>query len=168
MKMKLKLILLASALLLFTSAVQLDAQTIPDVTVENMKGVKVSAKTICLAGKPTVVSFWATWCKPCIRELDAVSEVLEDWREEIDFRFAAVSIDDARTVSSARSFVYARGWDGIDFFFDSNAELRRRLNVSSIPYVLIYDAEGKLVYSHMGFHSGVEEEIFSQLKKIAE
>ena len=160
--------LVTAALLLFTSAVQLDAQSIPDVTVENMKGVKVSAKTICLAGKPTVVSLWATWCKPCIRELDAVSEVLEDWREEVDFRYAAVSIDDARTVSSARSFVSARGWDGIDFFFDSNAELRRRLNVSSIPYVLIYDAEGKLVYSHMGFHSGVEEEIFSQLKKIAE
>lgn len=155
-----------AALLLFTPAVQLSAQTIPDVSVENMKGVKVSAKTICLADKPTVVSLWATWCKPCIQELDAVSEVLEDWKKEVDFRFAAVSIDDARAVSKARTYASARGWEGMDFFFDSNAELRRELNVSSIPYVLIYDASGKLIYSHVGYHPGGEEEILAQLKKI--
>lgn len=166
--MKIDLMLVAAALLFSFSTVQLRAQSIPDVTVENMKGVKVSAKTICLEDKPTVVSLWATWCKPCIQELDAVSEVLEDWKEDVDFRYVAVSIDDARTVSKARTYASARGWDGIDFFFDSNAELRRKLNVSSIPYVQIYDASGKLVYSHVGYHPGGEEEIFSQLKKIAE
>lgn len=166
--MKRESMLVLTALLLFISAVQLRAQPIPDVTVENMKGVKVSAKTICLAGKPTVVSLWATWCKPCIQELDAVSEVLEDWREELDFRFVAVSVDDARAISKARTYASARGWDGIDFFFDSNAELQRKLNVSSIPYVLIYDSSGKLVYSHVGYLPGGEEEIFSELKKIAE
>lgn len=166
--MKIESMLVMVALLLLTSAVQLRAQTIPDVSVENMKGVKVSAKTICLADKPTVVSLWATWCKPCIQELDAVSEVLEEWKKEVDFRYAAVSIDDARAISRARSFASGRGWDGMDFFFDSNAELRRELNVSSIPYVLIYDAGGKLVYSHVGYHPGGEEEILTQLKKITE
>lgn len=164
--MKIESIMLTAALL-FISAVQLTAQTIPDVTVENMKGDKVSSTTIFQEDKPTVISLWATWCKPCIQELDAVSEVLEEWREELEFNFAAVSIDDARAASKARTFASGRGWDGIGVFFDVNGDFRRALNVNQIPHVLIYDSSGKQVYSHSGYVPGGEEEIFTRLKQIS-
>lgn len=165
--MKIESIVLTAALLLYVSAVQLTAQTIPDVTVESVDGVKVSSKTICQEDKPTVISFWATWCKPCIQELDAVSEVLEEWKEELEFNFAAVSIDDARAASKARAFASGRGWDGIGLFFDVNGDFRRALNVNQIPHVLIYDSSGKLVYSHSGYVPGGEEDIFTRLKQIS-
>lgn len=164
--MKIESIMLTAALL-FISAVQLTAQTIPDVTVENMKGDKVSSTTIFQEDKPTVISLWATWCKPCVQELDAVSEVLEDWKEEIEFSYAAVSIDDARAASKARTFASGRGWEGIDIFFDVNGDFRRALNVNQIPHVLIYDASGKLVYSHSGYVPGGEEDILTRLKQIS-
>lgn len=165
--MRIESIVLTAALL-YISAVQLPAQTIPDVTVENMKGEKVSSATIFQEEKPTVISLWATWCKPCVQELDAVSEVLEEWKEELEFNCVAVSIDDARAASKARTFASGRGWDGIGIFFDVNGDFRRAVNVNQIPHVLIYDANGKLVYSHSGYVPGGEDDIFTRLKQISE
>ena len=68
---------------------------IPSVKVENTKGAQVNTSSLINHKTPMIISFWATTCKPCIRELDAINEQLPDWLEEANFRVVAVSTDDS-------------------------------------------------------------------------
>ncbi len=152
------------AISLFVSALAL-AQ-VPSVKVENMKGESFDTKALMEAGKPMIVSFWSTSCKPCIRELDAIYDALPDWKEVVDFNVVAVSTDDSRLLSKARSFAEGRGW-GEDYIllFDKNQDFMRAMNVSQVPHVFVFDAKGKIVYSHTSYLPGNENELLEALKK---
>ena len=117
-------------------------------------------------GKPAIISFWSTSCKPCIRELDAIYDALPDWKETADFNVVAVSTDDSRLLAKARSFSEGRGW-GEDFIllFDKNQDFMRAMNVSVVPHVFVVDAKGKVVYSHTSYIPGNEVELLEAVKK---
>ena len=154
--------LLTVALLISTAAFT----QVPSVTVEDAKGEAVDTKEIISEGVPTIVSFWSTICKPCIRELDAIYDALPDWMEEADFRVVAVSTDDSRLLAKAKSFAEGRGW-GEDFtlLFDKNQDFMRAMNVSVVPHVFVFDANGNIVYSHTSYVPGGELEVFEAVKK---
>ena len=155
-------LLFAISFLVFTSAF---AQ-VPSVKVENAKGESIDTKFLVEAGKPMIVSFWSTSCKPCIRELDAIYDALPDWKDVVDFNVVAVSTDDSRLLAKARSFSEGRGW-GEDYLllFDKNQDFMRAMNVSQVPHVFVLDAKGKVVYSHTSYLPGGENELFAALKK---
>jgi cytochrome oxidase Cu insertion factor (SCO1/SenC/PrrC family) len=77
------------------------AAQVPSVTVENSKGEAFNTKTLLNDGKPMILSFWSTSCKPCIRELDAIYDAMPDWLEEADFKVVAVLTDDCRLLAKA-------------------------------------------------------------------
>ena len=139
---------------------------VPSVKVENSKGESFDTKTLLEAGKPMIISFWSTSCKPCIRELDAIYDALPDWKEEADFNVVAVSTDDSRLLEKARSFAEGRGW-GEDYIllFDKNQDFMRAMNVSQVPHVFVLDAKGKVVYSHTSYLPGGEAELIAAVKK---
>lgn len=155
---------LVLSLALFVSAIA--AAQVPSVTVENAKGEAVNTKSLLEDGTPIIVSFWSTSCKPCIRELDAIYDVLTDWKEEADFRVVAVSTDDSRLLAKAKSFAQGRGW-GEDYtlLFDKNQDFMRAMNVSVVPHVFVIDGKGKVVYSHTSYVPGNELELFEAVKK---
>lgn len=155
---------LVLSLALFVSAIA--AAQVPSVTVENAKGEAVNTKSLLEEGTPMIVSFWSTSCKPCIRELDAIYDVLPDWKEEADFRVVAVSTDDSRLLAKAKSFAQGRGW-GEDYtlLFDKNQDFMRAMNVSVVPHVFVIDGKGKVVYSHTSYVPGNELELFEVVKK---
>lgn len=142
------------------------AAQVPSVVVENSKGESFDTRSLLDEGKPMIISFWSTSCKPCIRELDAVYDALPDWLEEADFRVVAVSTDDSRLLAKAKSFSEGRGW-GEDFvlLFDKNQDFMRAMNVSVVPHVFVVDAKGKVVYSHTSYVPGNELELFQAIKK---
>ena len=142
------------------------AAQVPSVTVENAKGEAFNTKTLLKEGKPMIISFWSTSCKPCIRELDAIYDALPDWKETADFNVVAVSTDDSRLLAKARSFSEGRGW-GEDFIllFDKNQDFMRAMNVSVVPHVFVVDAKGKVVYSHTSYIPGNEVELLEAVKK---
>lgn len=152
------------SLALFVSAIA--AAQVPSVTVENVKGEAFNTKELLKEGTPMIVSFWSTSCKPCIRELDAIYDALPDWKEEADFRVVAVSTDDSRLLSKAKSFTEGRGW-GEDYvlLFDKNQDFMRAMNVSVVPHVFVIDGSGKVVYSHTSYVPGNELELFEAIKK---
>ena len=138
---------------------------VPSVKVENSKGEAFDTKSLLEVGKPMIVSFWSTSCKPCIRELDAIYDALPDWKDETDFKVVAVSTDDSRLLAKARSFAEGRGW-GEDYIllFDKNQDFMRAMNVSVVPHVFVLDAKGKVVYSHTSYIPGNEVELLAAIK----
>ena len=139
---------------------------VPSVKVENSKGESFDTKSLLETGKPMIISFWSTSCKPCIRELDAIYDALPDWKEEADFNVVAVSTDDSRLLAKARSFAEGRGWgEEYTLLFDKNQDFMRAMNVSVVPHVFVVDAKGKVVYSHTSYVPGNELELFEAIKK---
>ena len=139
---------------------------VPSVTVENVKGETVSTKSLLEDGKPMIVSFWSTTCKPCIMELDAIYDALPDWLEEADFKVVAVATDDSRMLAKAKSFASGRGWsEDFVLLFDKNKDFMRAMNVSVVPHVFVMDGAGKIVYSHTSYSPGSELELLEAIEK---
>lgn len=139
---------------------------VPSVKVENGKGEAVDTVDLVDGKTPIIISFWATTCKPCIRELDAINDAYPDWIEEADFRVVAVSTDDSRFSAQARALAEGHGWSDFTVLYDKNQEFMRAMNVTLTPQVFVIDKDGKIVYSHTGYSPGNEEELIATILKL--
>ena len=138
------------------------AQTsLPDIQLNNLDGKSVSIQELS-KDNVLVFSFWATWCVPCINELDAIAEEYEDLQDEFNFELIAVSIDDARTKSRVKPMINGKGWE-YEILLDSNQKLKRALNIANVPYVIIVK-NGKVVHTHSGYTPGAEQELYEKFK----
>ena len=151
-------------LLLFT--VQIAFAQLPQVTLKTMDGKAVRVDTLSNGGKPFIIDFFATWCKPCNRELDAISEVYADWQEETGVKIFAVSIDQAHNINKVKPLVDNHGWE-YDVLLDPNGDLKRAFGIQNIPYVLLVDGQGNIVYRHMGYNEGEEAELIEKVREPA-
>ena len=141
------------------------AQQIPSVSLQDGAGKVVTTASLIDHKTPFVISIWMTTCKPCLKELDTLSEEFPDWDGSFPLRIYAVSMDDSRSLQRAVAMAQGRDWEGITALYDVNADLRRALNVSSVPQVFVYDKEGKLFYTHIGYRPGDEQELLNQVRK---
>ena len=139
--------LILSAVLAFSSLSA--SAALPSVPLQNLDGDAVNAATLGTEGKPVIVSFFATWCKPCMRELAAIEQVYDDWQDETGVELVAVSIDKAQDADKVRSLVASHDWP-YTVLLDSNSELARGVGVQAVPHVLVIDGAGNVVYSHSG------------------
>lgn len=155
---------LLSLLCAFMAVTAVSAQQLPDLMVENAEGKMISMREVA-GGKPAIISYWSIACKPCIQELNAINDALEEWREEADFVVIAISTDDARLKASAKAISKARGWEFI-CLFDDNQALKRAMNVSLTPQSFVVDANGNIVASHSGYTPGSEEALFEKILKL--
>lgn len=151
---------------LSVASYNVSAQTLPDVKVENAQGKEIRVRSL-LTGKPLIISYWSIACKPCIQELNAINDAIEEWREEADFEVIAVSVDDVRMQANAKAKAASLGWD-FTCVYDTNQELKRAMNVSLTPQSFIVDADGNIVFSHSGYTPGSEELLFDKILEIAQ
>lgn len=161
---KILLSTLAILSLCITSAVA--QQKMPNAKVQDQSGKTIETTSLVDGKTPFIVSFWSTTCKPCIKELDALSENYVDWNDEVPFRVVAVSIDDSRSSARAKAFAEGRGWTDFTLLYDPNSDFKRDLNVISTPQVFVFDKDGNQVYAHTGYAPGNEEELFEVIKKL--
>ena len=137
--------------------------TIPNTNLTTLDGKSVKIQDEISKDKITILSFWASWCVPCINELDAISEVYEDWQEDFNMELIAISTDDARTQKRIRPMVNGKGWP-YKILLDKNQELKRALNISTIPQIIILK-DSKIIYIHSGSSPGVEDEFYDIIKE---
>jgi thiol-disulfide isomerase/thioredoxin len=149
-------------LLLLSSIFIYSQKSLPNAKLKDLDG-----KTVVLSDftsdKTVVLSFWATWCGPCINELDAIAEQYEDLQED-GFELIAISIDDTRTKSRVKPLINGKDWD-YTILLDTNQGLKRSLNITNVPYILIAK-NGKIVYTHSGYNPGSEEELIKKFKEL--
>jgi peroxiredoxin len=142
------------------------AQTsLPVVNLKTPDGKTVSSATFKNDGKPLVINFWATWCKPCVKELMTIHDLYEKWQEETGVKIIAVSIDDARNSSKVGPFVNSKGWD-YEVYVDENSDFMRAMNVANVPHTFLLDGKGNIVWQHNNYLPGDEHELFKQIKAL--
>lgn len=160
-----KKLILFIVLMIGFSAYSQDSINLPAVTLRTLNGANVEYSKVIKNHRLTVVSFWATWCKPCKEEIEAISELLPEWQKIVDFDFIAVSVDDNRSAQKVKPTVVSNGWD-FPVYLDVNQSLQRAYNFIYIPHMIIYDENGNVVYTHTGYKPGEELELFEIIKSL--
>jgi cytochrome c biogenesis protein CcmG, thiol:disulfide interchange protein DsbE len=138
---------------------------LPSVDIKDVSGNPYNTSMIKNDGKPIIISFWATWCKPCIKELTAMAEVYSDWQTETGVKIYAVSIDDARSSSQVKPLVNGKNWD-YTVLLDPNGDFKRAMNVGPIPHTFLINGKGEIVWQHTSFAEGGELDLIELVRKV--
>ncbi len=149
-----------------TRAQSTRADMLPNFSIKTLDGREVSTSSFANNGNPYVVSFWATWCRPCLKELNAIADIYEDW-QDLGFKVIAISTDDARTRANILPMVNGRGWE-FEFYHDENGDLRRAMGVNMVPHTFILNGKGEIIHQHTSFSEGMEWEMLDKLKELQE
>lgn len=140
---------------------------LPSVLLKDIDGKTVDTAQLSNDGKPFIISFFATWCKPCQRELKAINEVYADWQDETGVKVIAVSIDQAQNIAKVKPLVDGFGWE-YQVLLDPNSDFKRALGVNMIPAVFIIDGDGKIVESRSGYTDGSETHLIEKVRELIE
>lgn len=152
-------------LLLFVSTAALAQKELPNLSLKSLDNKSVNIKSdFNEKDKVYVYVFWATWCAPCIQELDAINDVYPDWQEELNMEVIAVSIDDARTGKRVKPLVNGRSWE-YNVLLDTNQDLKRSLSIANPPYTIVVK-NGAIVFEQAGHAPGSEHDFFKKLKSL--
>jgi thiol-disulfide isomerase/thioredoxin len=141
------------------------ARKLPIVDLKSLDGKIVSTSTFSNNGKPIILSFWATWCKPCVNELTTISDVYADWQEETGVKLIAISIDDSRSSAGVKPLVDGKGWD-YEVYLDANSDFKRAMNVNLVPHTFVLNGNGEIVWDHTSFSQGSELGLIDIVRKV--
>ena len=139
---------------------------LPNINLKDVNGVTKNLSKFSNNGNPIIISFWATWCKPCKAELNTIAEEYDDWTDETGVKLIAVSIDDARSSTRVEPYINSQAWEYL-VLLDPNGDLKRAMNVNNVPHTFLVDGNGKIVWDHNNYSPGDEEELYEELVKIA-
>ena len=148
---------------LFLFGLCMQAQKIPNTPLKDINGKTITLQKLSDSDDVKVLSFWATWCVPCINELDAISEIYEEWQEKTNVELIAISTDDSRTKKRVKPMVNGKGWI-YQILLDDNQELKRALNISLLPHIVVIK-NGEIVHRRSGYTPGSEDELFEVIQK---
>jgi cytochrome c biogenesis protein CcmG/thiol:disulfide interchange protein DsbE len=137
---------------------------VPSVQIKTIDGAAFNTSKFSNGTKYYIIDFWATWCKPCIAELDAIAENYADWQKQTGVKVIAISVDDARTMSKVAPFIKEKGWT-YDVYLDPNQDFQRAMQVINCPCVFIVDSNGQIVWVHNSYMEGDEDKLYDALKK---
>ena len=144
-----------------------DLKTLPSVKVKDLKGQTIDTKTFNNDGKPFVISFWATWCNPCIKELTAIHNIYKEWQEKTGVKVIAISIDDTRSTKKVAPFVNGKGWE-FEFYCDPNNDFKRAMNVTDPPFTFLVNGKGEIVFVHQSYAPGDEDFLLKEIQKLTD
>ena len=162
-----KSIIVSAVLMIFSlNAISQNARPLPKVDVQTLDGKKIDFSSLSNNGKPMYITFWALWCTNCIKELSALQDLYPDWQTETGVKIIGISIDDERNKTKIKPFVNGKNWE-YDIYLDPNSDLKRALNINTIPFSFLVNGKGEIVWQHNGYSAGDEEHLLELIKKVA-
>ena len=161
-----KIVLIIAAMFCFGAAMAQNAKMPDNISLKSLDGATVQSSVIQNDGKLIILSCWATWCKPCNSELDAIKDVYDEWQQETGVKLVAVSIDDARSAARVKPWVDGKDWP-YEVYLDQNKDLARAMNVGAdVPYTFIISGDGEILWQHKGYQPGSEDELIEKVKSL--
>jgi len=152
-----------SSLIIFLSINLTAQQKAPNFKLGNLDGKYVELKNLIGKG-PFLISFWATWCKPCIEELAEYKKIYSEFKSS-GFNMLAISTDDEKTVAKVKPFVKSKDYN-FTILLDTNSEVARKYYVQNVPHTVLLDEKGNIVYSHTGYKKGDELQIKKKIEDL--
>ena len=152
---------------IITTTIYSQNKLLPSVDVKTINGKSININSIDNNEMPIVINFWATWCKPCKKELNNIAEVYDEWQDETGVKIIAISIDDTRSMSKVAPYVNSVGWE-YEVYLDSNGDLKRAMGVSTVPHTFLLNSKKEIVWQHRGYVDGDEDELFDEIQNLIE
>jgi thiol-disulfide isomerase/thioredoxin len=152
-------------LFLFVGLHSYSQKSLPDLNLSALDGKNISLKNdFAEKDKLYIFSFWASWCAPCINELDEMNEIQAEWKKTINFEVIAVATDDTRTQKRVKPLVSGKEWE-YTILLDTNQDFKRALSIVNIPYTIVVK-NNKIVHIQNGYVPGNELDLFEKLKTL--
>ena len=152
---------------IITTTIYSQNKFLPSVDVKTINGKSININSIENNEMPIVINFWATWCKPCKKELNNIAEVYDEWQDETGVKIIAISIDDTRSMSKVAPYVNSVGWE-YEVYLDPNSDLKRAMGVSTVPHTFLLNSKKEIVWQHRGYVDGDEDELFDEIQNLIE
>lgn len=141
------------------------SQELPNISLQNIEGKTISLKNdFAQNDKIYVFSFWATWCGPCVNELDEMNDLQEEWKKNVNVEIIAVATDDSRTQKRVKPLVKGKEWN-YNVLLDTNQDFKRAMSIANVPYTIVVK-NSKIVYIQNGYVPGGEKDLFEKLKTL--
>ena len=153
-------------LISFSLFTHLSYSQLPNINLKDVNGNTKNLSKFSNNGNPIIISFWATWCKPCKVELNTIAEEYDDWVDETGVKLIAISIDDARSSTRVEPYINAQGWEYM-ILLDPNGDYKRAMNVNNVPHTFLVNGNGKIVWDHNNYSPGGEDQLYEELVKIS-
>ena len=155
-----KLTLLILILFLF---IELPAQNKTNFTITTLKNKKVELEKLYSKG-PVLISFWALWCEPCKEEMRHLNQIYKKYKDN-GFTILGINQDSPKSVSKIRAYVASHKID-FPIALDPDFQFLQKMNGQSIPYLLLFDTNGKIVYKNVGYLPGDETKLENEIRKL--
>ena len=167
--MTMKKLILFIVTLFFASSFSIaqKSRSLPNVDVKTLEGDAFNISDLENSGNPIVISFWATWCKPCKKELNNIAEIYEDWQDETGVKLVAISIDDSRNMHKVAPYVNSSDWE-YEVYLDPNGDLKRAMGISTVPHTFLLNNKREIVWEHRGYIEGDEEGLYKKIIQLIE
>ena len=134
----------------------------PNFKLEDLDGKTVELNSEIGDG-PILISFWATWCKPCLEELNEYKEIYSEYKDK-GFKMFAVSTDNEKTVAKVKPFVKSKNYE-FPVLLDTNSDIARLYYAQPVPYTVLVNKKGFIIYSHLGYMKGDEVKVKEIISK---
>lgn len=162
---QMKNVIIFTYVLLFSIQARAQTSSLSNVSLGKLDGSTINASELGNHGKPFIISFWATWCKFCLSELNTISPLYSQWEKETGVKLIAVSTDRETKDGFVRRFVQKRKWP-FEIYIDNEKSLSQHFKVQDIPHTIIVDSTGLILWQKIGFNPGDEAEIIQAYRQI--
>jgi len=159
------LVLFVSISVLAQNEEDITGRKAPNFKLVNLDGKYVELNSITGNG-PMLLSFWATWCKPCLEEMAEYHKIYDQYKDK-GFTLLAISTDTEKSIAKVKPYIKSKGYNFM-VLLDSNNEVARKYYAQQMPYTVLIDKNGNIVYSHLGYMKGDEQKVEKLISELLE